>query len=174
MKRILPALLVVLVAFAYACQNTNLNNNNNGNVNANASPPLIKPLNHEKEVRIHVTNSPNTPGQCAIIVDREFMSIKLEARKDKVIWIADNTCDATGAQLIIGDFKILSNPSQQRPFGDDPYDNRFVFDPIAKGEEGRLISKTGKNPGKYEYTLRIVGTDGKVLGMLDPEVAIGG
>lgn len=170
MKRILPALLVALAAFAYACQTTPTNTNNrNGNANVNASPE-IKRANHEKEIKIRIANS--TPvGRCAITVDPLYQF--LDGTKDKVIWSAENDCDAAGAQLIIGDFKSISNPSENSPFGNDPYDNRFVFDPINKGDEGRLISKVGKKPGKYEYTLRIVGTRNEELGKLDPQIEIG-
>lgn len=182
MKRILPALLVALAAFASACQttppntNTNANtntivnaNNGNGNVNVNGSDRELRRTNNEKKVEIYLTNS-NTPGKCDIEVDPKKQT--LDSGKHKVRWVAYNDCDAAvDAKLVIGDFS--SNSAGHSPFGDDPYDNRFTFDPIAKDEEGRLISKTGKKPGLYEYTLKIVGTRNADLGSLDPQIEIG-
>lgn len=180
MKRILPALLAALAAFACACQTTPPpTTNGNGNVNANVSPPQIARANHEKEVTINIANSPAPPYKCVITVVQG--SVKLDGRKEKVRWTAENECDAAeNAQLIIDDFgKNNSDPSDKSPFGNDINDNKFIFDPIAKGDEGRLISKTGKGkPGNrkviYKYTLKIVGTGGAELGKLDPEVEVSG
>lgn len=189
MKRILPALLVALAAFACACQptppttNTNANantnttvNTNNGNKNGNVNTTDLEILrnNHEQRVQIYLTKPTPTSVKCDIEVDREMVS--LDGSKDKIRWVAYNDCDlAENARLIIESFgKNNSGPNGHSPFGDDPYDNRFVFDPIANGEEGRLISKIGKKPGKYRYTLKLFGARDADLGMKDPEVEVGG
>ncbi|MFN2455547.1 MAG: hypothetical protein ABR577_15155 [Pyrinomonadaceae bacterium] len=166
---------------ANTAANTNANtianaNNGNGNVNANASK-LLPPLSGLVPAYIQITNlTPTTHDKCCIKVDPD--TVKLDGIMDRVLWIVHNECDAAvGAQLIIDDFTNKSDPNDHSPFGNSPSNNKFTFKLKPGGGNDYKISEPGKGkPGAsntYTYTLKIIGTDGKDRGVLDPEVEVG-
>lgn len=121
-------------------------------------------------MEVYIDDAP--PGRCSIRVDPPYDSVTLAAGQEKVRWVVYNDCSAAevdGTRITIDNF----GKNNLNPFGTDPCDSKFIFDTIKKGEEGRLMSKTGKNQGQYKYTIRVISSSGTDLAApLDPQVIV--
>lgn len=122
---------------------------------------------HEQVVEILVRDAGG--GKCAIEVSPASQTVYLKRRRDRVRWNVTNDCEAASeASIVIENF----GNNNSKPFGGDACDNRFVFDPIARGDDGRLITKTGKVDGRYKYTIKLVAAS-RTIAELDPEIIVG-
>jgi hypothetical protein len=159
----------VSIANANTNGTTHANNNRGEDMNTNkglAPEGKTAPANHEKSVEIYLKD---VGGKCVIEVPAAFQSVYLKRNKGKVRWIVYNNCDAAStANVVIENF----GKNNSKPFGGDACDNKFTFDPIAKGDEGRLISKTGKVDGRFSYTIKVIAANGTIA-ELDPEIIVG-
>jgi hypothetical protein len=144
----------------------NANTNQGGNVNTDQGLAPGGRSNNEKDVQILINE---VDGKCSIEVPAAYQSVYIKVNKGKVKWTVINNCAAAATgNVIIENF----GKSNRRPFGGEECDNRFVFDPIAKGEESRMVTRTGKVEGRYAYTIRVVDANG-TLAELDPEIIVG-
>jgi hypothetical protein len=131
-------------------------------VSAAAALSVIKLLgkrdNNEKEVKIKLEE---WEGIC-VVGDVNPYTRVLTKRKHKIRWVVENNCKRTVTVLVDGFLSIDPDDSTKtKPFGPDPSDNRFDFETIEPGKEGRLISKTGKGESPtqseelYEYDITV-------------------
>ncbi|HEV2707205.1 MAG TPA: hypothetical protein VGV59_14890 [Pyrinomonadaceae bacterium] len=149
-----------------ASTNANANANQGGNVNTDQGLAPSGRSNNEKDVQILINE---VGGKCTIEVPAAYQSVYIKVNKGKVKWTVINNCAAAAASnVIIENF----GKSNQRPFGGEECDNRFVFDPIARGEESRMVTRTGKVEGRFAYTIKVVNANG-TLAELDPEIIVG-
>lgn len=153
-------------ANAHTNGNNRAQTNQGGNVNTEQGLAPSGRSNNEKDVQILINE---VGGKCTIEVPAAYQSVFIKVNKGKVKWTVINNCAAAAnGNVIIENF----GKSNQRPFGGEECDNRFVFDPIAKGEESRMVTRTGKVEGRFAYTIRVVNDNG-TLAELDPEIIVG-
>jgi hypothetical protein len=109
--------------------------------------------NNEKEVEITLED---WDGLCVVSnVDPPTRTLK--KLKHKIRWVVKNNC-SRAVTVIVEGFRSEDppDPAKTKPFGLNPSDNIFDFETIEPGDEGRLISKTGKgeSPAQPEETYK--------------------
>ena len=178
----LLAACLVLVVTACQAQDSPTNNaaggaNGNDNTVTNSTPEVagntntgILKSNNEKDRVIVINKDPNDPKRCEI---PNVGNVTIALNKNKVKWIVENNCPAANtANIVLEGFKEIGGAGATDPFGNNACDNKFIFDPILSGDEGRLVSHTPKKKGTFKYDIKVVLPDGTVIAYLDPQVVV--